>query len=688
MTKFLSTLSAAFLLGSTLVAQSVGTAVSALPSIGRQSEQVQHVDWAMLSANMQTTIAPKPVDQQAVDTYFGYANRKPAKIASTGQNKAGFVGGFIELPDVSGNAVKGVKFYVAIEDPADAVIYVATKDASGTNTDRIVQAAKRFQAQKGWNEVAFDEAYTIPQNKVVAVGYQVMATGGKNAKPISFDLESDRFMGRDYAMFDATPMNKGSKIERVMESRPQAGNILIFADIDDKQGKLTNLMGVTGVKITSEKPNADGEYTPNMPVEVAVYVSNFGRSAIKTIEGTVMDGTTDKATKDAFKQEVNIPAFTSTIIKVKSAIKTVKKGLGTLVVSVDKINGVDTKTSALPQDNFKVISYKVTTSGGAVERNSLLIERFTTEKCGNCPAADMALESIIEAFTKNKLFESLKINIVAHHSGFYTDFMTLPESEKLLGFTFAKGMTYAPAVMFNRVMVGDALVQSFLEKDRAQLQEAIQKAISPEQPVDLSKVEARIEGGKIKVSVKGWAGDVMRDQLRISAIITESQIEPKAQQGMSGYKKGKFIHNNAARQFLTPFNGAPVTFKKDAGTFTFEIESAELKNKDWKMENLKLVVFAHNDVTWSKVQEREVFASTTLDYKTMLATRDILPEDVPAVAVNNGYLTVTGAARSIEVYDMVGRLVSADLAKQLARGVYVVKVNTAHGPFVHKVVVD
>ncbi len=85
----------------------------------------------------------------------------------------------------------------------------------------------------------------------------------------------------------------------------------------------------------------------------------------------------------------------------------------------------------------------------------LLLEQFTGERCPACPGGAKTIKSTI-----NSMVSECRVSWIAHHAGYYTDFLTLPESQQLQHlFRIGGGTgTYAPAFMINRAKIDGTVV--------------------------------------------------------------------------------------------------------------------------------------------------------------------------------------------------------------------------------------
>lgn len=114
-------------------------------------------------------------------------------------------------------------------------------------------------------------------------------------------------------------------------------------------------------------------------------------------------------------------------------------------LTVTKVNGEDDQ---VPADN----SYAITPFLFVAQlyQRTLLIEEFTTQLCGNCPAAARSLHNALASFSDDM---RKRIAVVCHHAGFQTDPFTKQCDEDFLWFYNSAnngGRIYAPAMMMDR----------------------------------------------------------------------------------------------------------------------------------------------------------------------------------------------------------------------------------------------
>lgn len=227
-------------------------------------------------------------------------------------------------------------------------------------------------------------------------------------------------------------------------------------------------------------------------------------------------------------------------------------------------------------------SLKVGTYSEAVPRH-LLLEEFTTEQCVNCPRAINTIKQAMEDGYADRM------TVVAHHVGFYTDWLTLEEDENLL-WLYGNDGSFAPAVMLDRtVRTPDTAwpVESigYYETFKPRLEEAF------EYPAFVSlDVEARAEGDEILAAVTVRPHPLfgaLTEAPRLTVVAVEDGVTHRSQAGITN---PDFTHSHVMRGYFTPFDGAPFAFDGDA----YRWEGRLAKQPRWKAENMEVVAFVAN----------------------------------------------------------------------------------------------
>jgi hypothetical protein len=589
---------------------------------------------------------------------FGYADRNSEKAQGVGiSNEPSTLLALIEIPPMGGNVLKGISFRTLGKDVKGKGAIVVMDAA----TKKVVYT-QNAQIEEGNNAVALSTPFTFQDGKTYYVGYQIHADAGKEAFVLGFDGKESlaqanyfKSLNRDVAK------DQTIEVENLVESGILFGSIMIFADIEDKKDILNDWALILGC---GARKNVKANEKQNM----SIAVRNIGANAIQSATVRYAFNGTDVMDTE---KSVSIQPGESGNFAIEIAYPA--SGMGSLSLSLSKINGKDHASKGTPL----VVPYTILSEGGPFPKETLLFEHFTTEQCGNCPRGKLVFEQYMETLKE----KGYALSYVQHHAGFYTDFLTLKESEDLLPYYFVNG-SFAPAFCIDRMAFGEE--GSMLAGNTGTSEGTIlAKAGESLQIGKFTAVEQKEENGKLLVTAKGTLVDGINPNLiYITAIVTEDNINAQRQAGASG----RYVHHGVARLYLSSAFGDKATVNGKEFTITFPAK--EIK-ADWKKEDLKVVLIAARELKSAKtLVEREVFFSTSVGYgKNLSTTAAISAENTPRVFINDGYISIQGWVNSFEVYDMSGRLVTNSTLYQLPAGKYVVHICNDFGSFAEKVIV-
>ena len=115
----------------------------------------------------------------------------------------------------------------------------------------------------------------------------------------------------------------------------------------------------------------------------------------------------------------------------------------TINITVCNPNGVADNLA----DNTQSVTVEIYESTTAVQRK-VLMEHFSTASCPNCIDGHHYIESAIPGYEDDVIW-------VTHHTGYYSDRLTITPSTAFKAFYNDNGGSYAPAVMLDRTYFGD-----------------------------------------------------------------------------------------------------------------------------------------------------------------------------------------------------------------------------------------
>lgn len=309
---------------------------------------------------------------------------------------------------LSGQSIAAVRAAFCSSRMTDVVLFI-TDDLEGEP----LYSQTVSSTSTSWSEYTLDTPYTMTGDELY-IGFT--GTISTSYAPLSFDytdgLSATSYVLTDGQWTDAYDLGYGS-----------ANLQLLLAD--DYSFTDASLRPVA----------VDGYYKAGDTIDVTVaQLFNFGSDTITDLDLTYQTGSdtepqviqlTDLAIASGALYDLTLPQLTFNDSGVYDTQLT--------------ITTVNTTADDEPTDN-------TTTTLIAVYPRDLsrryLVENFTTQQCTNCPTGHTILE--------NAVGQRDDVAVVAHHSGYYTDYFTMSEDVNLLVFNDASGGTFAPAFMVNR----------------------------------------------------------------------------------------------------------------------------------------------------------------------------------------------------------------------------------------------
>lgn len=449
------------------------------------------------------------------------------------------------LEPYAGADITGIRLYLATTDNLVDITAWVRDDLKGSNL-----AEGTGALQEGWQIVPLDKTLKVGDDPIV-IGYTFNQTKSSKCIALGGDVTPD---GHYYA----------KRGEWEVSSNP-AGSICVEMVVEGAQVAASD-MDVEAVALENKVVKA------GQPVILKAKVRNSSLSDI-----------------DGFSYSVNCPTMNHILIEGKySDLIQPKQAVEIeLSVSTDNfpINEQVPLDFTIEEDGYlpnNIIESYCGIYDEAYPR-MLLMEEFTTEECPNCPRAITSIATALEnGYGKDMI-------VVAHHIGFYTDYLTLPEESALLWFYGDDG-SFAPAGMYDRTIRTADLVTpvesiGYYDTFSARLDEAIGKPGF----VKLD-VNASVDDGNIEISVNAEAHPLLSTLLPkpyITVLLTEDGIRNFHQAGISN---PDFTHSHASRAYLTGVLGDQFEFDGEGRLhWTGKIACAD----NWNCENMEAVAFIH-----------------------------------------------------------------------------------------------
>ncbi len=432
-----------------------------------------------------------------------------------------------------------------------------------------------------------------------------------------------------------------------------------------------NAIACTGVEVPSFVPQ-DNNFSVN------VTVTNKGTAPLTSFNlDYILNGGSEQTINVTNINVASFESYTYTFSLSSSEI-----GANNLSVTVYDPNG---ETDVDPTDNSAATTMTVYDPTTATTRNTVL-EHFTTARCPNCPAGHDRLDAAVEGREDRVVW-------IAHHVGYYTDNMTISESNQMLSFFNDGGSTFAPAWMLDRNYdyVDDKSEYpgpAFFPGTNAR--QIVTNAISTPALVNvsISDLNYNTESRTLTFTVSGnFLSSMAFASPRLSVYFLEDGIKA-AQSGASGM----YTHNHVLRACISDVWGdqnvitsteAGSTFSK---TYTFQVSD------NWRPNNCWVAAFVNDYGT--DVMHRTIANGTKSGYLTNVAIEDVENTSIsvntyPNPATEMAVVEAGSTILSYQMVDALGRVVmrSENLnvnaleldVRALAQGVYFINVTTDNG---------
>lgn len=398
------------------------------------------------------------------------------------------------------------------------------------------EVCRNVDVQKGavgWNEVKFDEPYTIQAGETLYAGYSYTQLSNENDdKSFPFSaveegLENQSLwaylnVGNNAGWYEVDMGGRNISIQVLVE-----GDFAEYAVLPEDFGTLKGGM--------------------NNDLSVAVKFMNNSKEAVSSLGYVVsVDGVAGSEQSVDVSPAVGVGAYGTFKANVPCGNT---EGLKEVKIEVTKVNGHKNGASST------VANGKISIGDKMYERN-VCIEEFTTENCGNCPRVAGFLHTYLEEADPTRVFA------VCHHSAFYTDWLTKACDNDLTYLFNDGGRTYAPAMMFNREPAFDSQYAAG-HKDNVTIPgSAAQIKAITNYYLDETMADAKLdmtltydEGeSKVIIVVKGESNKSYdTEKALLTVYLTEDNVKAKNQAGASN-----FYHQHVIRDYNSSW-GDPLT---------------------------------------------------------------------------------------------------------------------------------
>ena len=547
-----------------------------------------------------------------------------------------------------GDKIESIEFAISPKRGHMAEYFICTdlKDMRGTT---LAQGATA-NYKDGWNKMSFKNPVTIKKDMNLYIGYILYLNDGEDYDCLLFDDSRYAVPGKNWYGYDMNWFNNTNGIGR---------NICIRAIVSG-----TNVPNndVSLMRLTSDD---GGEYVEqNKPKSYIAYIQNNGLTPINSLTVTV--SAKGLQSKEVVLDGFNVPNNEPQKIKLDN-ISIPAEGNFTASFTITKVNGAtdpDVTDNSAEQKGF---SMKEGTS--PVER-SVLFEEFTSEGYNECTTADEVYNEILGSRED--------VVRVKHHLDYkqHKDQFRIPEEteyEQLYG----KSKTFVPAIAVDRIIVSglEDPGPAYFISDGEAVTKFIDLAKDVYSFVTL-KAEPKVNGTQMNVKVSGHAGTnemPLQTDLRLTTWLVEDNITSKQQEG-----KDTYIQNGVLRAVLSKNAWGDAL---DISGYDFEKNYSVTIKPEWNVKNMRVVSFVNN---YDMNVERRTIYNTT--QAPCMDPTGIYEQPTTAngniLSVVNGKILMSKGWQLVNVYDISGRSVNANLLKD---GFYILKVTNGKATVTQKI---
>lgn len=576
--------------------------------------------------------------------------------------KAGFA---IKLPKsmlamYKGAKIKGLSVGWSENRSGKCFAFITSK--LGT-TDIVKTSEKTLNF--GWSDIPYDIDYTITdQTGDLYFGYYTEV--GKGEYPIAC-----QFYGKVpescYAWKeDEVKDNKEIWADRVKE----LGMPYIRVILEAPEGSFENNVQLSDAKYLEIQ-------TPGKEIPVMVNVHNFGINDINkfTIESKCGDEVSEK--------EISLKKPYAATSSVTTYLPLTVKSTGQYLMRISKVN--DHPNNNVSYDTLNIISVPNEISGKY--KRKIFVELFTSESSHKWPSVNK------DYFAPGLDEYQGERTVVAHHMS--DQYMLNDDEAMQLSFKMSDGDSlkiYRYELAVDRT-VNPEFRYANLDGPKSGL---FAPTFANKYYTEMSKIPAfasvnlssKIENNKIVIDV---TGDVTKNILNqnekyyLTVYLTQDSVQSTSQEFASDEEKaeygGKFMHNYLIREIATNPFGDVVELSEDGAYHQhFVIEPDE----EWSLKNMHVVAVIGRSVE-NGPMHMETLNSNSSKIEGVESTQLIDGTGTAVIAYQEkDHISVSGEYNNFVVYDMNGEMVANT---SLAKGVYLVKIETNYRDVIRKVII-
>lgn len=597
---------------------------------------------------MKSMKAKAPAEVAEVQTWMFNYNANYEMISGFGAGVEAEFGGWVgyntdKLSEYNGRTITGVKIYVN-DDMDNASIWIRKGNETVDKAEGVAQTQANLKGGT-WSYVKFETPVTIDASTKYYIGYQakVSASDRSVAGDCTKLTVNDKGMSGVY-------YNDGKQVLNIDLTDNQdymgIGHLLVAALIDGNLDEYLPAVNMQYVAFGNDVYLENGS-----KIVIPVKIDNAGYDEINSFEVSYMVN----GEEQTISSEASLKPYTSVVVNMPELTVESRKSVS---VKLSKVNGV-----AVENPNLFNFTYRGYDSDKLVDRNALLLEKFTGQSCGFCPAGETSIISAIKGFEN-------QIARISHHYGYMEDIFTIDESAYTGYFLQVLG---APFLAVNRTCYPEMAEQmktpgmipfnpGYLESSFIK-NELAKKTFTTIEATDSYDDATR----EYTVTVKGKGIFDMKG-LFVTVVLTQSGYA--AYQYLGG---ANYIHDDFPILYLSDnYEGTEITTEGEEWSVTLTKKIPETIGQNVKVDlsKLELVAFVNGPLLATVPEQMVLNAVTKIAAPSPSSVDNTVLENVNVYSVE-GRIVVEGEYDSYEVYNAEGVSFSNE---GLNAGLYIVKV--------------
>lgn len=503
-----------------------------------------------------TLVAPAVTDT----LNLGFCNGQIASSSSIQMNGKGWTECALRLPAASlsayeGNSIVAVSAALVARINTDSLVVWVRRTLDGPNLAEATVVKNGTEGiVKGWNCISLDTPYSILANESdLFVGYSLHQKA--NVKAVS--MVGEPMANTSYLKLGTADWENVSDLGVLSIEAVIAGQTMPHYDL-----------GLNDVTIS---PQPTSGITS---MQVSALVHNYGTRPVTGFTITCSaDGLSPIATH--IDQSVASTANAAITFSIAPEVETDENTIWTV-----EISSLDDASDERTGNNSAEATYTFL--------RNVLIEEFTTEKCTNCPRVAGYIHDVL-----SRSDFSGRINVVAHHAGYYTDAFTQPCDEDLIWLYASASSSYAPAVLIDRQPIftssstQDEASTAFIPSSADNLAQYVEERLTDKANAIVGiSLAWNADSTQVTANINCLKNDhYATAQPRLCLYLIENGIKSTTQSGATGVYSQEHVnraYNSTWGQAVEWQDG------KYAYTYTFDIEPS------WVKANMEVIATLGN----------------------------------------------------------------------------------------------